>query len=221
VHDPVVVVAGGEALRPDVASRVPADARVLAADRGVAFALALGLRVESVIGDLDSALPSDVAEAVASGARVERHPRDKNATDLELALDAAMALGAEEILVLVDDGGRLDHTLSALLLLGAPRYSGCRLDAQVGRALVHVVRDERVLAGEPGEIVSLLAVHGPAEGVRTDGLAFPLAGETLLPGSSRGVSNVFFGETARVSLEQGVVLAVRPGPEIEEQEEAR
>jgi thiamine pyrophosphokinase len=221
MHDPVVVVAGGEALRPDVASRVPADARVLAADGGVAFALALGLRVESVIGDLDSALPSDVAEAVASGARVERHPRDKNATDLELALDAAMALGAEEILVLVDDGGRLDHTLSALLLLGAPRYSGCRLDAQVGRALVHVVRDERALAGEPGEIVSLLAVHGPAEGVRTEGLAFPLAGETLLPGSSRGVSNVFLGETARVSLEQGVVLAVRPGPEIEEREEAR
>jgi thiamine pyrophosphokinase len=69
--------------------------------------------------------------------------------------------------------------------------------------------------------VSLLAVDGPAEGVRTDGLAFPLAGETLQPGSSRGVSNVFLGESARVSLEQGVLLVVRPGPEIEEREKAK
>jgi thiamine pyrophosphokinase len=221
MHDPVVVVAGGGTLRPDVASRVSAGARVLAADGGVAVALALGLRVDAVIGDLDSALSSDVEEAVASGARVERHSRDKDATDLELALDAALALDPEEILVLADDGGRLDHTLSALLLLAAPRYADHRLDAQVGLALVHVVRDERELLGEPGEIVSLLAVHGPAEGVRTDGLAYALAGETLLPGSSRGVSNVFLGESARVSLERGVLLAVRPGPETGAREEPR
>ena len=50
-----------------------------------------------------------------------------------------------------------------------------RLDAQVGRALVHVIRDERALEGEPDELVSLLALHGPAEGVRTEGLAYPLS----------------------------------------------
>ena len=48
--------------------------------------------------------------------------------------------------------------------------------------------------GEPGELVSLLAVNGPAEGVTTEGLAYPLRGETLEPGSTRGVSNVFAAE---------------------------
>ena len=52
-----------------------------------------------------------------------------------------------------------------------------------------------------------------AEFVRTDGLAYPLAGESLEPGSSRGVSNVFVSEMARVSVERGVLLAIRPGPE--------
>jgi len=47
--------------------------------------------------------------------------------------------------------------------------------------------------------------------VRTEGLAYPLEGETLQPGSSRGVSNVFVSATARISLERGVLLAVRPG----------
>jgi len=83
----------------------------------------------------------------------------------------------------------------------------------VGRALVHVIRGERELRGELGELVSLLALHGLAESVRTDGLAYPLAGESLEPGSSRGVSNVFVSDMARVSVERGVLLAIRPGPE--------
>jgi thiamine pyrophosphokinase len=209
----VVVVAGGAPLRPDVAGLVPEDARVFAADGGVAHALALGLRVEAVIGDLDSAGQADIDEAVAAGAHIDRHPVAKDATDLELALEEAVALGPERIVVLADDGGRLDHLLSLLLLVGSARFAGSRLDAQVGGALVHVIRDERSLVGEPGEVVSLLALHGPAHGVRTEGLVYPLADETLDPGSSRGVSNVFALRDARVRLEEGVLLAVRPGPE--------
>ena len=69
------------------------------------------------------------------------------------------------------------------------------------------------LSGRPGELLSLFALHGPAEGVRTEGLAYPLDGETLEPGSTRGVSNVFVEESARISVEHGVLLAVRPGLE--------
>jgi len=209
----VVVVAGGVPLRPDVAVLVPENARVFAADGGVAHALALGLRVEAVIGDLDSAAQADLDEAAAAGARIDRHPVAKDATDLELALEEAVALDPQRIVVLAEAGGRLDHLLSLLLLFGSARFAEPRLDAQVGRALVHVIRDERSLAGEPGELVSLLPLHGPARGVRTEGLVYPLADETLEPGSSRGVSNVFAVAEARVSLASGVLLAVRPGAE--------
>jgi thiamine pyrophosphokinase len=74
-----------------------------------------------------------------------------------------------------------------------------------------VIRGERELGGQRGELCTLLAVNGPAVGVTTDGLEYPLRGETLEPGSSRGVSNVFEGEAARVEVEQGVLLAILPG----------
>jgi thiamine pyrophosphokinase len=207
----VVVVAGGGAALPDRAPEVPPGARVLAANGGFARARALGIDVEALIGDLDSVAPGDLDAALAAGIRVERHPAEKDATDLELALDAALALAPERILVLAGEGGRLDHLLSALLLLGSRRYAGVRLDAVLGPARIHVIRETRTLQGEPGALVSLLALHGPAEGVRTEGLVYPLAGETLEAGSSRGVSNLFAEATARVSLERGVLLAVRPG----------
>ena len=65
--------------------------------------------------------------------------------------------------------------------------------------------------GAPGELLTLLPLGGPATGVTTNGLEYPLRGETLAPGTTRGVSNVFVEREARVALERGVLLAIRPG----------
>jgi thiamine pyrophosphokinase len=210
-NEMVVVVAGGEAPAVASARGIPAGAPVIAADRGLEHASALGLTVAVAVGDFDSASPEAVAAAEERGARIERHPAAKDATDLELALDVALGLAPQRVLVLAGVGERLDHLLSALLLIAAPRYAGIEIDARIGRSLTHVVRDERTLEGARGELVSLLPVHGTATGVRTHGLLYPLDGETLEPGSTRGVSNAFVDDIARVELERGVLLAVRPG----------
>ncbi|MEJ7792102.1 MAG: thiamine diphosphokinase [Gaiellaceae bacterium] len=208
-QDTVMVVAGGGAA-PSTAV-LPSASTVIAADGGVDLALALGLHPDVVVGDFDSASSEGIAAAEAAGARIVRHSPDKDATDLELALEEAAALGPRRLVVVGVEGGRLDHLIAGLLLLGSERYADFELEALVGRARAYVVRSERELAGEPGELVSLLALHGPAEGVVTEGLVFPLRHETLLPGSSRGVSNLFTGVTARLSLERGVLLALCPG----------
>ncbi|TML71850.1 MAG: thiamine diphosphokinase [Actinobacteria bacterium] len=174
-------------------------------------ALELGLEVTVAVGDFDSVTSGGLAAVEAAGARVERHPPEKDATDLELALDTARNLGAERIVVVGDPGGRLDHLLAGLLLLGARRYGAIEIDALLGPATVHIVSTERTLSGEPGELISLVPLHGPVVGVVTEGLRYPLNGETLGAGSSRGVSNVFTGPVARVAVAAGVLAAVRPG----------
>ena len=205
----VVVVASGPG--PEVT--VPRAQTVVAADGGLLRARALGLDVDVVVGDLDSVTPEALAAAEAAGARIVRHPQAKDATDLELALDEAVALGARRVVVVASAEGRLDHLVASLLLLAAERYATLELDALVGDALVHVVRGERRLSGVPGELLTLVPLGGPATGVTTDGLEYPLAGETLQPGTTRGVSNVFVDETATVTVGSGTVLAIRPGPQ--------
>jgi thiamine pyrophosphokinase len=212
----VIVVAGGAPPPRDAAGGVPPGAAVIAADGGLENAHALGLEPTAVIGDFDSVSENALESAAAVGAQVVRHPEAKDATDLELALDAALDLRPARIHVLAADGGRLDHLLSALLLLASPKYAAVSIDAVLGSARVDVIRDESTLTGEAGELVSLVALNGPAEGVTTAGLAYPLRDETLEPGSSRGVSNVFTEDTARVAVRRGVLLAVRPGPERED-----
>jgi len=207
----VVVVSGGNPPPSPAAAHVPTGAPVIAADRGLDYALALGLDVTVAVGDFDSVTTEALAAAEKAGVPIERHPPDKDATDLELALDAAVGMAPGRILVLAGTGGRLDHELSALLLLASDRYAAADVDALVGAALVHVVRGSRELVGQRGELCTLLAANGSAVGVTTEGLQYPLRGETLEPGSSRGVSNVFEGEAARIEVEQGVLLAILPG----------
>jgi thiamine pyrophosphokinase len=207
-----LVFAGGDPPRPsDLPPSLEPDL-VVAADSGLEHALALGVAVDLVVGDLDSVDRTVLDGAVARGTHVEQHPAAKDATDLELALEAALARGATSVLVLGAHGGRLDHFLANVLLLASPRFAAAQIEARFDGARVSIVRERIGLAAHPGALCSLLPAGGAATGVRTEGLRYPLRGETLEPGTTRGVSNEFLGSTAAVSLDSGVLVAVVPDP---------
>ena len=201
-----VVVAGGVL---DLGGRVPPPRDLLiAADSGLDHAYALGLRVDYVVGDMDSVSAVALERAETEGVRIERHPPDKDATDLELALDRALELGATSVLVLATGGGRADHELANLLLLASPRYRTASVAAWLGSATLAVVRGRRRFLFAARDQVTLLAVGGPASGITTTGLAYPLRGETLEPGSSRGVSNVVAAREVTIEVIDGVVITI-------------
>lgn len=213
--DLAIIVTGGDAPDPGTLDRVPKANRVvvIGADSGVGHALSLGLVVDIAVGDFDSIDP-EVLEAIErDGVDIRRHPVDKDATDLELALDVALGLGVEQILLLGGHGGRLDHLLGNALVLADARYSGVRLRALMGSAVVTVVHPgmEIELTGVAQDYVSVLAVHGPAHGVHLEGLSWSLEGATLAAGTTLGVSNRFLGTTARIRIGSGTVLVIQPG----------
>jgi thiamine pyrophosphokinase len=189
------------------------DALVVAADIGVAEAHRHGLRVDLLVGDLDSSTPEQVDRVAGEGGRIVLHPVDKDATDLELAVEAAAGEGVSRVVVIGGRLGRLDHLLGNALLLASSRFADLEVDAVFGSARLHVVRDRREILGQPDELVTLFAMGGPARGVRTTGLRWVLDGQDLEPGSSLGVSNRFAEHVASIAVDTGVVLAVRPGAE--------
>jgi thiamine pyrophosphokinase len=205
----VVVVAAGASR--SALGRIPPHSAVIAADGGAAEAFALGLELGLVVGDLDSLTVEEVEVLVRAGVPIQRHPRGKEASDLELALAAALELSPRRVLVVGSAGGRLDQVLGLVLLLGAETYAGVEVDALLGEGRLHLVRRERELEGAEGELLSLFALHGAARGISTEGLAYPLRGETLVPGSTRGLSNRFAASPARITVESGVLLVVGPG----------
>lgn len=209
-----IVLADGDPVAPPIP--LPSVALVVAADGGLRLASPLGLNVDVVVGDMDSVSPEDLTDAEKAGARIERDPTDKDATDLELALDEATAAGATEITVVGGSGGRLDHLLANAQLLSRHRYRSIALQWVTDTETVHVCDPERpiTIRGAVGGRVSLIPIAGAAGGVATTGLHWPLHGEDLSAGSTRGMSNTMTTEKASVSVTVGTLLVVqeRTGP---------
>ncbi len=204
-----LVFCGGGPSRAEIP--VLDDPLVIAADIGAIEAHRLGFGVGLLVGDMDS-IPAATRERIErEGGRIQQHPRDKDATDLDLALSAALQEGVERAVIVGGDGGRLDQLLGNALIMVAPRFAGIRLDAIFGHAQAHAIHRERALQGRTGETISLFAVADPARGVRTTGLRWPLDGRDLEPGSSLGISNEFSGSLASIEVRSGAVLAIRPG----------
>jgi thiamine pyrophosphokinase len=189
------------------------DSLILAADGGARLALACGLTPAVVVGDIDSLTPGDLDDLRARGATIERHPPDKDETDLELALLAAVRRGATWIRVIGGVGGRIDQTLANITLLTLPELAGRDTRLVAGRQTLWLIGPgDHALDGDPGDTISLIPLMGDARDVRTEGLAYPLRGETLRFGPARGVSNVIVTQPAHVRLDAGLLVVVHtPG----------
>ena len=189
---------------------------VVAADGGARHAAGLGLRIDRWVGDGDSIDPGDLDRLRAAGVPIDLVPNDKDESDTELAIDAAVAAGADEVTVLGAFGGRrLDHSIANLTLLAHPALAGRPAVLLDGAARVRLVRTlgpdgpiATALPGRIGDVVSLIPFGGDAEAIRTDGLHYPLTDETLLLGSARGLSNIRTAVDASFVLGRGSVLVI-------------
>ncbi len=203
----VLIVAGGDVDR-EALRRAASRARwILAADGGAAHLRAIGVTPHRVIGDLDSMDPETLAWLEQLGAPIERHPVDKDATDLELALEYARKLGGA-IRVFGAWGSRLDQTVASLLLLAHPRWAGWDIRFVGVEREAFVLQGEGWIEGEPGDRVSLIPLIGDAEGVTLEGLFYPLQEGVLPFGSTLGISNRMIAPRAHIRVRRGLLLVV-------------
>ena len=208
MSETAIILAGGDDVPPGDVGDLPADAYVIAADSGLDLAAKLGLHADIVIGDLDSVSHQALDLAERQKVPIQRHPVDKDATDLELALMHAHERNVESVIVIGGSGGRIDHFLANAGLLAA--QTGIDLEWRTGTSTVHRVNGTLLLEGRKGAVVSLLAFGGPVRGIQTSGLQWPLVQEDLEPGSTRGISNRLVEEHAEVSVAYGNLLVIVP-----------
>lgn len=204
-----VIVADGDHAPADRGLLADAEL-IIAADGGTGWLDAQGVAPHVVVGDLDSADPALIDRMAAARVTIERHPIGKDASDLELGVEAATRVGADEIVVLGAVGGALDHLLANVLLLGSEALAGRSIRLVHGSTSARLLTGpaEAQLDGPAGARVSLLALGPAAEGVTTRGLRWRLAADRLEPGSSRGLANVVDALPAGVSLVGGRLLVI-------------
>jgi len=182
------------------------DDFIIAADGGTRHALALGRMPNIIIGDLDS-LPVNL-EPSTLNIELMQFPADKNETDLELAIQHALTLNPQEVIIIGALGGRLDQTLGNIALISNLQPSTCNLKLNDGLEEVFFCHDHAEVNGAAGDIVSLIPWQGEVTGILTHGLKWVLQNETLYPHKTRGISNEMTGDTATIKIKSGLLLVV-------------
>ena len=205
----LLLAAGRVVATPALRATAAAAEFVIAADGGLRHARSLGVRPDLLVGDLDSVDPGALRHW-PDLARIE-HPVDKDALDLELALDEALARGARSMLIAGALGDRLDQSLAAVAVAERYHRRGLEVTLDSGDARVLPLRrgETRHTALAAGTTVSLLATR-PGTCVSLSGTRWTLDRHALEPGLGLGVSNRARGEGPRVTLHDGGCLLVVP-----------
>lgn len=204
----------------------------IAADGGARHALKHNLPVTTLIGDFDS-IPREILEHYRShgveiiereilehyrsnGVEIIEHPVDKDATDLELAVRFAHARGAQVIHLLGTEGGRTDHLLGIMTLIGNSDFAQLRLWAYDRTDLITAVHggNKITLESHPGARFSIIPITAEVKGVTLTGTRWELEKATLRLGSSLSLSNVAVASSIEFRVESGVAILMleRPVP---------
>lgn len=205
-----LIVAGAPVADPARYADIVHDAGYLiAADSGADLCMDLGRAPDLFVGDADSVCGCTLDALREAGVTVELSPSDKDVSDLDLALSAAMARGLRDVMVTAAWGGRADHTLAVVGSL----FDACSLSpilVEPGEFRAWVLGEQcraRLDAGTPGQTLSILP--GPSGAtVSVSGTHWPLEHARLAPLSRTGLSNVVNGSGAQVAVHAGIALVV-------------
>ena len=190
---------------------------VIAADGGARHAATLGLALTHWVGDGDSLAPDALDRLRASGVPMDLVATAKDASDTELAVEAALAMGADRVVILGALGGpRIDHALANVGLLALAEVADIPASLLSPHARLTMISApgldgrpvRRDLPGLLGGLVSLLPQGDGVIGVTTHGLAYPLVDEPLPAGPARGLSNIRTAAQAVIEVRSGRLLVV-------------
>jgi thiamine pyrophosphokinase len=205
----IIIFANGELPDLNKARRIlHTDDYIICADGGTQHALALAVQPDLIVGDMDSLEKEQFQRLQNAGVAIELYPRDKNETDLELAIQRAIELNPTQIIIIAALGGRLDQTLANISLLTDLRLSTFDVRLDDGVEEIFICRDQVQVHGRSGDLVSLLPWQGAVSEVETMNLKWALHKEPLYPDKTRGISNEMIDNTASISIGSGLLLIV-------------
>lgn len=179
------------------------DDFLIAVDGGANQIEKLGLTPNLVIGDMDSINPKLLEKYKSI-----KYPRKKDKTDFELAINYCLEKKFKEIIIFGILGDRIDHLLANIFLIAKIQATSSRLQIKIfeGKKEIFIVNKEITIHGKVGDEISIIPVSEKLEGVTTKGLSYRLIDETLLFGSTRGISNVMNKNVVKIIAKKGVAL---------------
>jgi thiamine pyrophosphokinase len=189
-------------------SMLPKLDLVVCSDGGARHLKALSLQPDILVGDFDSANPSLIEEYMEKGVEVLKFSSDKDETDTQLAVEAAVAKGADSIVLLGAIGSRWDHSYGNVMLLVKLAKLGIEGVILHSHNRIYVSNKALFLSAHPGQTVSLLPLGENVKIEAAKGLHYSVENQYMPLDYPFGISNIFTETTAEIRISSGWLMAV-------------
>jgi len=172
------------------------DAYIIAADSGLHLISRWGLHADLLVGDCDS-LSDSLLQVVSDIMEVQEWSADKDYSDAELAVRAAITTGSLEITLIGGEGERVDHFLALLELFKKEKHLRRWITATTW---MEKVNQEKLLRGKKGIILSFFPI-GDVH-IYTENLKWNLNGKL----TQISLSNEMIDDHCRIIVRNGTVF---------------
>lgn len=204
------VFTGGNIRPENITEKPEAGDIIIAADSGYNNAVAMGLTPHLLVGDFDSLGKKNIP----SGIKTVELPEEKDVTDTQVAIDAAIENGASQIVIIGGLDGRLDHTLSNLAILRDLFERNIYAIITDGANRVRYIKStSTLLARSRFKYFSLIADDEKVKGVDIEGGKYPLKNAVVLRKHQFAVSNEITGNCALIAVKKGGIFIVESDPQ--------
>lgn len=185
------------------------DAVIICCDGGMRHTMKLGIVPDYIVGDFDSVSPEVLDYYKKQDIELKQVPCRKDETDMELGINHAIEIGAEDITLIGGIGSRMDHTLANIFQLIKINKHGVKGRLVNEKNVIVLSTGNTVVEGEKGDIVSFIPITAEVKGVSTKGLEYSLDNAVLYMDSPLGVSNVMEDTTAMYTFNEGMALIIK------------
>jgi thiamine pyrophosphokinase len=174
--------------------------RIVAVDAGLIYCKQADLLPDLIVGDFDSC-PKDLLDRY-EGIAKKGLLRDKDQTDLEVAIEEEWKRGADTITLFGAWGKRIDHSLTNALILGRHPY---KLRLETETEIAFAISGKVELTCSVGQTISFIPLYGPAKGITTSGFKWELQ-NGVLDQHFIGISNVTLKPQVTIEIQNGQLL---------------
>ena len=180
---------------------------VIAADKGLQYALLSGVRPDIVIGDFDS-FTGDLESSLKESDAI-RLPVRKNDSDAQSAVKYALEQGYKDITFCCIMGGRLDHMISNIQTASYAARKGAVCTLKGDRDEVYVFSGKKLsFPRREGWSISVLSLSDRCEGINISGALYTVSDFTMTNDLTRGLSNEWASDCIEVSVKTGILAVI-------------
>lgn len=213
----ILIVSGGHISIPFVKTYLQKEDfdYIIAADHGLEAADELGLPIDCILGDFDSVSKELInkyknKEKEEGSLIIRKYNPKKDYTDTQIAIETALTLKPDEIVIIGGSGTRLDHTIANIHNLLIPLKNNIRCSLVDNYNKLYLINEPTEIYKNKsfGNYISLIPLTKQVKNVSLKGFKYPLDKVDMYLGDSVGVSNEITEEKASILFDDGILIII-------------